>query len=428
MEQVTKSEFPRPSFWNDSRGVIALTVVACEATLEIVAQTLDRFTGPLAAHLLGMVVVASVGFTVGTRILSRQQSFRSHLKEEIKIREAAQAKVAEAARELAAALKQVEQHNERLLSFSQFTHQLLSSTSDADIFGCIPRYAMSLFPGSVGALYRPEPTGNWRATCSWPQGCGLPLTIRAAGDASPAEITKAVQQGATNRRSLVCPLLAGVDLFGAIYLEIPAGVDENAAKRMSYMTKAFGDEISVTFANSRLRAQLSQQATRDPLTGLFNRRYMEEALAREIKRAARQGASLSLLMIDLDHFKQLNDQFGHDCGDAVLKGLGETILLHSREDDIACRYGGEEIVLVLPNTPVEGAVAKAQQLRSKIRKLIALTKQRRAITASIGVAGYPQDGMNAEALLKSADLAMYAAKQMGRDRVCRSKEVVLPLV
>jgi diguanylate cyclase (GGDEF)-like protein len=152
---------------------------------------------------------------------------------------------------------------------------------------------------------------------------------------------------------------------------------------------------------------------------------MEEALARELKRAERHHTALSVLMIDLDHFKLLNDQFGHACGDAVLKGLGGTILWHSRDDDIACRYGGEEILVVLPNTAVEGAIAKANQIRSHIKKLASLTKYRRQTTASIGIANYPQDGLNVDALVKSADAAMYTAKRLGRNRVCRASELAL---
>jgi diguanylate cyclase (GGDEF)-like protein len=240
------------------------------------------------------------------------------------------------------------------------------------------------------------------------------------------ELVKAVRTGISARRSLALPVIAGKDLLALIYLELPgpAGADERQSgwQRMTYMGTAFCEEISLAFANLRLRSELSQQAIRDPLTGLFNRRYMEEALARELKRAERHHTALSVLMIDLDHFKLLNDQFGHACGDAVLKGMGGTILWHSRDDDIACRYGGEEILVVLPNTPLEGAVAKANQIRSHIKKLASLTKYRRQITASIGIASYPQDGLTVGALVKSADAAMYTAKRLGRNsRVPRER-------
>ena len=164
---------------------------------------------------------------------------------------------------------------------------------------------------------------------------------------------------------------------------------------------------------------LHTQAVTDPLTHLLNRRYLSEFLPREVIRARRSGDSLAVLMIDLDHFKHFNDQFGHDAGDLVLKEAAQLLLAHIRGSDIACRYGGEEFVLVLPDTTFEGAKRRAEEIRAAI-KALQLTlrgKPLGQITVSVGVGLMPDHVANPEALIRVADEAMYQAKSGGRDRV-----------
>jgi diguanylate cyclase (GGDEF)-like protein len=409
-------------------------VILWQGVMELGVYVLSMRTSSMTAHLLMTPIVATVATVMGSQVLTSQKRFRKQLLAEIRARDMAQEHQSESARELKQILAEREAHNQRLLSFSEFTHKLLSCSSESDIYEWVPKYGSVLFPNTIGAIYRPDTGHQWKNVCSWPDINGL--LARARLERTPdspevvaKELAKAVRTGISARRSLALPVIAGKDLLALIYLEMPgpASNDERQSgwQRMTYMGTAFCQEISLAFANLRLRSELSQQAIRDPLTGLFNRRYMEEALARELKRAERHHTALSVLMIDLDHFKLLNDQFGHACGDAVLKGMGGTILWHSRDDDIACRYGGEEILVVLPNTAMEGAVAKANQIRSHIKKLASLTKYRRQITASIGIASYPQDGLNVDALVKSADAAMYTAKRLGRNRVCRANEMAL---
>jgi diguanylate cyclase (GGDEF)-like protein len=422
----------RLHFWNDSAGAIFLMVIVCQGVMELGVYALSMRTTLLAAHLLMGPVVATLATVMGSQILTSQRTLRKQLLSEIQARDLGQQKQSELARELKQILAEREAHNERLLSFSEFTHKLLSCTSESDIYEWVPKYGSVLFPNAIGAIYRPETGGQWKKACGWPEINGLLARFRLDRTSDSPEIVakelvKALRTGISSRRSLALPVVAGKELLAVIYLEMsgPAEEQQSGWKRIVYMGTAFCEEISLAFANLRLRCELSRQAIRDPLTGLFNRRYMEEALTRELKRAERYHTSLSVLMIDLDHFKLLNDQFGHSCGDAVLKGLGGTILWHSRDEDIACRYGGEEILVVLPNTATEGAVAKANQLRSYIKKLASVTKYRRQITASIGIASYPQGGLHVEALVKSADDAMYTAKRLGRNRVCRANELAM---
>jgi diguanylate cyclase (GGDEF)-like protein len=177
--------------------------------------------------------------------------------------------------------------------------------------------------------------------------------------------------------------------------------------------------ISLSLGTLQLRETLRQQSIRDSLTGLFNRRYLDETLPREILRATRTGSTLGVMMVDIDHFKQLNDTHGHEAGDAVLSALGGFLQHHVRGDDIACRYGGEEFTLILPGASLDAVCDRAEQLRVGVRSLVVRCNntQLDPIALSLGVAMWPQHGETEEVLLQAADAALYRAKQKGRNRV-----------
>jgi diguanylate cyclase (GGDEF)-like protein len=168
-----------------------------------------------------------------------------------------------------------------------------------------------------------------------------------------------------------------------------------------------------------LRERLREQSARDQLTGLFNRRYMEESVDRELRRAGRDGSTLGLLMMDLDHFKDLNDGFGHAAGDVMLRAVGGFLGSSVRGDDVACRFGGEEFVVILPRASLENTRRRAEALREGMKSL-QLDPSGPAlpsITMSIGVACSPDHGETREELIHAADVALYRAKAGGRDRV-----------
>jgi diguanylate cyclase (GGDEF)-like protein/PAS domain S-box-containing protein len=168
----------------------------------------------------------------------------------------------------------------------------------------------------------------------------------------------------------------------------------------------------------RTHEKLREQTIRDPLTGLFNRRYLDESLERELARAKRDQLPLAILMIDIDCFKRLNDTYGHQAGDEVLRTLGESIRNCARTADLPCRYGGEEFLLVLPNISIETACERAERWRSAFEKeVIVFGKSVITSTVSIGVATYPVHGDTRESLIRSADEALYRAKHSGRNRV-----------
>ncbi len=167
-----------------------------------------------------------------------------------------------------------------------------------------------------------------------------------------------------------------------------------------------------------LQGKLKEQAVRDPLTGLFNRRYLDTIVPHELARCARDGVPLCLMMMDIDHFKHVNDTYGHQGGDEVLKTLGTLLIDSVRVSDVACRYGGEEFLLVLPNMPVTNALLRAEQLRAVFAKqAVEFGGEQIRVTVSIGIACYPADGCTGDVLIRCADLALYRAKAEGRDRV-----------
>lgn len=227
---------------------------------------------------------------------------------------------------------------------------------------------------------------------------------------------------------LCVPLVAQGEALGLMHLrhQIEGAPDQTKAgskewydhtKRQRIHTIV--DSLSLALANLKLRSSLRQQSIRDPLTGMFNRRYMEEMLEREILRASRSNKTLGVIMLDIDHFKLFNDTYGHQAGDALLTALGNFFLSHVRGEDVACRYGGEEFILLLPESSLETTCQRAEELREKVR-YVNVTYQGQSlgmVTLSFGISIFPQHGSTTELLVQAADQALYRAKIEGRDRV-----------
>lgn len=168
---------------------------------------------------------------------------------------------------------------------------------------------------------------------------------------------------------------------------------------------------------NNLQARLQEQATRDALTGLYNRRYCDETLERELARCQRDGQELSVLMIDLDHFKQINDRYGHQAGDEVLRALAHLLNEQVRTSDVACRYGGEEFLVLLPGAGLESALQRAEAWRRAVASVpVRHGSDEIRATLSIGIATYPGQGETSKTLLRAADMALYQAKVDGRNR------------
>jgi diguanylate cyclase (GGDEF)-like protein len=172
-------------------------------------------------------------------------------------------------------------------------------------------------------------------------------------------------------------------------------------------------------ASLRLRDSLRDQSIRDPLTGLFNRRFMQESLDRELHRARRKNRSLAVLFLDIDHFKRFNDTYGHEAGDFVLRSFADLFRRHFRNDDVICRYGGEEFAVILPESSSADAAKRAATLRAAVKKIGLRYRGQPLdqVTFSIGIAAFPEHGQTGEELLRAADQCLYQSKAEGRDRV-----------
>jgi diguanylate cyclase (GGDEF)-like protein len=214
---------------------------------------------------------------------------------------------------------------------------------------------------------------------------------------------------------LELPMIARGEIMGLFQL-FATGPDAVARlEGVAGLANALADGMSLALANMALREKLRNQALRDPLTGLYNRRYMEDMLSRFVRIAEREHREVSIAMVDLDHFKRLNDEHGHAFGDTVLRDSAVTLLGGLRETDVVCRYGGEELVVILPDCNLERAVDKAEMLRSRIEALGPTHGAH--VTASFGVASVPYTSASVQDLLAAADAALYKAKQSGRNCV-----------
>jgi diguanylate cyclase (GGDEF)-like protein/PAS domain S-box-containing protein len=331
---------------------------------------------------------------------------------------------------------ELEQRGREMALLAQIGELLESCQSLEEAYAVIARVAEPLFEGDAGAVYALAASGTVaEAVAAW----GSPRPARSVFHPIDCWALRrgrlhVVQDGDLELRcphieepivtGTICePLTAQTETVGLLHIQLRRRVAGKArAVRLAdreRLVKTLGEQLALALANIRLRATLREQSARDPLTGLFNRRYMEESLDREIRRAAREGYGLGLLMADLDHFKQLNDAFGHAAGDEVLRRIGRFLGTAVRGEDIACRFGGEEFVVILPKASLDDTCHRADALREGI-KVQAVDNPDRlypAATMSVGVAAYPLHGTSAAELILAADSAMYLAKAQGRDRV-----------
>ncbi len=221
--------------------------------------------------------------------------------------------------------------------------------------------------------------------------------------------------------SLCLPMMAQSKSIGLLYLACKNNhaIDEHKQQ----FARTVAENISLNIANLQLRESLHQSSIRDALTGLFNRRYLEESLERELYLAQRKKYTVGVIMIDIDHFKRFNDTFGHDAGDYVLKEVAKVLKNDVRKGDIACRYGGEELTIIMPEVDLNHTFNRAEQIRQQIEQLELKHHEQLLgqITASFGVACYPEDGKTLEKVLQIADNYLYQAKKQGRNCVIKSR-------
>jgi diguanylate cyclase (GGDEF)-like protein/PAS domain S-box-containing protein len=370
--------------------------------------------------------------------LARIRDANRNLTHEIALRHKADAEMRRNNKALAATVRQLESFHRDGEALSHMAELLQSCTQRSEAYAIVRETGAQLFPDSAGSLfiYR-ESRDVLEFACSWDDARPPVLTLTAeecwalrlgSPHFVPRQGTIRCRHAHEDVESYVCmPVQGQGQVLGLLHIGL-----EVIAKSMRPMRdaeqrlRAMTDRVGPALANLKLRDALREMALRDGLTGLYNRRYLEDVLNRELHRAERSGKAVSVVMIDIDHFKRFNDQFGHDAGDFVLSALARAISKSIRPSDIACRYGGEELVVVLAEADLDCARERAEQMRLAIRdtNLVHLGQSLPAPTASFGVAVYPANGTKPADLLKAADKALYCAKEEGRDRVCVATEAV----
>lgn len=327
-------------------------------------------------------------------------------------------------------MKELEKRTQRATMLAKMGELLQSCVSREEVIAAALGFAPKIFPAAPGALVLLDPSrsvaevnGSWSecklaAMVFEPISCWALRTghthLVVAGDS-----TARCQHAAGVNRSYLCtPILAQGETLGIVHFQATDDVPELDASELSFKT-TFAGQVGLSIANIRLREALRNQSVKDALTGLYNRRYLEEVLAREVRRAARSQQSLGILMIDLDHFKSFNDTYGHDAGDAVLRETGASLAKSIRAEDFIFRFGGEEFVVVLPTADVAASSMRAERLRMQMKELTVLHQGRSMgmLTISVGVAVFPQHGAAPKELMAAADAALYEAKRGGRDQV-----------
>lgn len=356
------------------------------------------------------------------------------LQREIRRRGHAERTGHEANQRLRQTVAQLERHGADLAELTRYGSLLQNCLSPAEALALAAQTLARLLPGTGGSLYRirasndyAEEVAHWgehvvgSAAMLSPDQCwalrrGQPHLLQPPTQALRCEHIESVQDGPVFN-SACLPLAAQGTQLGFVYISSPSP----AFLSQLDLVQAAAEQLSMALHNLSLQERLRIQSIRDPLTGLFNRRYLEESLARELASCERRQLPLSLMMLDLDHFKAFNDLHGHAGGDAMLAAFGQLLKAHARAEDIACRYGGEEFTLILSETGPEAALECAARLGEKVRQLHVhhLGKELPAVTVSIGIATYRHGADDAEHLLRRADEALYRAKREGRDRaVC----------
>jgi diguanylate cyclase (GGDEF)-like protein len=323
-------------------------------------------------------------------------------------------------------------HNRELKLVAELLRAVDAVAAVGDAGPVIARTMQKLLPGVSGTLFllRDDDDHVLERGTQWGTPSDQPSDIdiescwalrhgaryRTAGCGDPACAHYREPADAAAAR-LCIPLVTHDDLVGMLHLEgLAAGAEQEAQERLAVTV---AEQLALALGSARLRESLRRQSVLDPLTGLFNRRHFDAALKRELARARRKNVPVSLVLVDIDHFKRVNDEYGHAVGDAVLRTFAQQLRLGIREGDIACRYGGEEMVLLLPECTATDAGSRAEAIRVALSAITPNPEGEgpERVSASFGVAAYPVHAHDAESLFWAADKALYRAKQYGRNRV-----------
>ncbi len=350
--------------------------------------------------------------------------------EDITEHKLAEQKIEKANEKLITWVSDLERRNLEANIMRQMSGLLQVSNERDEYYLIIKEYIPRLFPSTTGALFIVNNTlSTVDAVSTW--GNELQSEFSFAPTECWAIRLGEIHKWNPSNSGLICrhikesfsgsylelPITSSGEKIGMLHIETPD--NETSLDKIQDIAATLADHLSLSLTNLKLRETLRSQSIRDPLTGLYNRRYMEESLSRELPRAIRKKTPVGIIMLDIDHFKMFNDTYGHEAGDLVLRELGALIQNHIRSEDIACRFGGEEFLLILPEANREFTVKRAENIRELVKSM-RIKYHRRflgMITVSSGVAIFPEHSSSAEGILHKADEALYQAKREGRDRV-----------
>ena len=330
--------------------------------------------------------------------------------------------------ELKERMEELQQHHREALLLKEMGEALLRCETISEAALAVTQFVRQLFRSQAGSLYvlnkhnsLLERAASWEARPTTPAvfapcechvlKTGLPL-VTAQG---PSQFCKHMGYG-EDQAHICLPLQTNGEMIGVIHLQTNEDHDN---LRWGPLADAVVQHINLSFANLKLRQSIKEQSVRDPLTGLYNRRYFDQILTEEMQLASRRGLPLSVLFMDVDLFRNYNRDHGHEGGDRVLTGVAEHMLANLRRRDVLCRFGGDEFTLILPEASLADAMQVAEKLRQGI-KTVQVEHRGEVIgglTASIGAASFPLHGQTPEDLVRSADQALYRAKAAGRDCV-----------
>lgn len=341
--------------------------------------------------------------------------------------------------------REIEQRSRQIALLNELNDNLQVCKNIDETRPILKRYGARLFPdGAVSICLFNSSRNVVEPFVSW--GAGQLIDKLFAPDDCWALRKGKVHVEASGEEGLICPnrvgcgcshyicvpMMAYGEVKGTLNIDVSSffsGLDpERVTQREAALRELAGmaaDQIALALANLQLRATLQFQSTRDSLTHLYNRRYLTESMEREIARADRQHSEIAVLMIDVDHFKRFNDTYGHAAGDAVLRSFGELLRDILRSSDVACRYGGEEFAVMIPEVPREVAMERAELIRRRTGELEIdhLGERVGGVTVSIGVAYYPAAGDSPAEIIEAADTALYRAKTAGRDRTLEVESI-----
>ncbi|MEB3283330.1 MAG: PAS domain S-box protein [Lyngbya sp.] len=326
----------------------------------------------------------------------------------------------------------LEQRHQEMILLGQMNSFLQASSSLEEAYQMLADLLKPLFPNCGGGVFLlAESENSLEAIATWGEDCQTQTVFRLDEcwalrrgsvhwvDAHSPHLfcQHTSSDNCLPAESLCVPMMAKGNTLGLLHIAAVTSGQLTPAKRQ--LARTVAEHLAVALANVKLQETLKTQSIQDSLTGLFNRRYLEESLEREIHRARRKNYSVGIIMLDIDHFKQFNDDFGHDVGDEVLKTVAYLLKNSIRGSDVACRYGGEELTLILPEASLDDTQTRAEEIRHSIEHLQLYHGEQflGSITASFGVACFPQHGKTLEAVLRIADTALYQAKALGRNRV-----------